>query len=142
MRAYVVDASVVAAAFFQEDHADAARRLLTAGRELLAPDLLLAEVANVIWERRRRSEINEAEARGILADCLRLPVAILPCCGLAEPALALALRTNRTVYDCLYLAAAVRTEAVLVSGDKRFVSALSGGPLEKHVVWLGALRLR
>jgi len=137
MKPCVVDASVVAAAFFQEDHAQAARALLASGRELHAPDLLLAEVANAIWKRHRRGEINEAEARALLADCLRLPIAIAPSGDLVEAALDLALRTNRTAYDCLYLAFAVRTKAVLVSGDRRFASALAGSPFEKHVAWLG-----
>lgn len=138
MRAYVVDASVVAAAFFQEDHVEAARTLLTTSRELHAPDLLLAEVGNVIWKRHGRGEIDEAEARALLADCLRLPLRLTPSGDLVEAALELALRTKRTVYDCLYLALAVRTKAVLVSGDKRFVNALAGSPFEKHVAWLGS----
>ena len=142
MKACVIDASVVAAVFFQEDHAEAARALLVSGGELKAPDLLLAEVANVIWKRHGRGEIDEAEARQLLADCLRLPLKISPSSGLVEPALELALRTNRTAYDCLYLALAVKAKAVLVSADKRFASALAGGPFEKHIAWLGSLRAR
>ena len=142
MKPCVVDASVVAAAFFQEDHAAAARAILVAGGELHAPDLLPVEVANVIWKRHGRREIDEAEARGLLADCLRLPLRISPSGGLVEPALELALRTNRTVYDCLYLALAVKAKAVLVSADRRFVNALAGGPFEKHIAWLGSLRAR
>ncbi|MCX5673234.1 MAG: type II toxin-antitoxin system VapC family toxin, partial [Planctomycetota bacterium] len=112
MKPCVVDASVVAAAFFQETGAQVARAILAGGGELHAPDLLLAEVANAIWKRHRRGEINEAEARALLADCLRLPIAIAPSGDLVEAALDLALRTNRTAYDCLYLALAVRTKAV------------------------------
>ena len=140
MKACVIDASVVAAALFQEAHAEAARALLVADGELHAPDLLLAEVGNVIWKRHGRKEIDEAEARQMLADCLRLPLRIVSSGDLVEPALALALRTNRTVYDCLYLALAIGTKAVLVSADKRFVNALAGGPFEKHVAWLGSPR--
>jgi len=139
MKACVVDASVVAAAFFQEDHAEAARALLVSGGELKAPDLLLTEVANVIWKRHGRKEIDEAEARQLLTDCLRLPLTLTPSGDLVEPALELAIRTKRTVYDCLYLALAVKTKAVLVSGDKRFANALAGGPFERHVAWLGSM---
>jgi predicted nucleic acid-binding protein len=138
MNPCVVDASVVAAAFFQEDHAEAARAILAGSCELHAPDLLVVEVANVIWKRHARKEIDEAEARALLADCLRLPLRLAASSSLVESALALALRTRRTVYDCLYLALAVRTKAVLVSSDKRFVNALAGSPFEKHVAWLGS----
>jgi predicted nucleic acid-binding protein len=132
MKPCVVDASVVAAAFFQESGAEAARAILTGGSELYAPDLILAEVGNVVWKRYGRGEIDEAEARALVVDCLRLPLALTSSGDLVASALELALRTKRTVYDCLYLALAVRTKAVLVSADKRFVNALAGGPFEKH----------
>lgn len=139
MRSCVLDASVVAAAFFQETGTEAARALLVSGRELRAPDLLLAEVGNVVWKRHGRKEIDEAEARDLLADCLRLPLQLVPSRDLVKPALELAMATKRTVYDCLYLALAVRTKAVLVSGDRRFVNALAGSPFEKHIAWIGGL---
>ena len=123
----VVDASVVAGAFFPDKHADACRSLLSSGRELHAPDLVYAETANVIWKRRRRGEIDEQEAAGLLTDILRLPLRTTASGSLVETALALALRTDRTVYDCLYLALALQEEAVMVSCDKRLANALSGG---------------
>ena len=138
MKACVIDASVVAAALFQEAHAEAARALLVADCERHAPDLILAEVGNVIWKRHGRKEIDEAEARQMLADCLRLPLRIIPSGDLVESALALALRTNRTLYDCLYLALAIRTKSAFMTADKRLVNALAGGPFEKHVAWLGS----
>ena len=52
----------------------------------------------------------------------------------------MALETGRTVYDCLYLALAVRCKGVLVSGDRRLVNALARGPLGKHVAWIGEHR--
>jgi predicted nucleic acid-binding protein len=140
MKACVVDASVVAAAFFQEQHGDAAASLLAGKRELHAPDLILAEVANVIWKRCGRGEIGEDEACQMMADVLRLPLRITPCANLVDPALELAIRTRRTVYDCLYLALAVRTRSVMYTSDKRLANALADGPLDKHVAWIGALR--
>jgi predicted nucleic acid-binding protein len=133
----VVDASVVAAAFFPERHADACRSLLASGRELHAPDLVYAETANVIWKRRRRGEIEEQEAAGLLTDILRLPLRTTASEPLFETALALALRTGRTVYDCLYLALALREGAIMVTCDRRLANALSGGPLDSHVAWIG-----
>jgi predicted nucleic acid-binding protein len=140
MRNCVVDASVVAAVFFREDTSPMAQNLITSGCELHAPDLLYAEVANVIWKRYSRNEIDEAEARALLSDVLILPLRITPSRQLAEPALKLALRTNRTVYDCLYLSLAVRDRSIMVTADKRFVNTLAGTSLEKYVSWIGDLR--
>jgi predicted nucleic acid-binding protein len=133
----VLDASVVAAAFFQEDEAQAARALLVSDRELLAPDLIVAEVANVIWKRHGHGEVDEVEGRRLLADVLHLPLHLTPSSELAGAALELALRTRRTVYDCLYLALAVKTKSAMVTGDKRLVRALADGPLAKHAIWIG-----
>ena len=140
MKVCVVDASVVAAAFFQEVDAKAARALLASEAELHAPDLIYAEFANVVWKRYGRREIDEPEAEDLLADFLRLPLRITPCSELAPIALPLALRTGRTVYDSLYLALAVRLKAVMVSSDRRLVNALARGPLGKHVAWVGTPR--
>ncbi|MFW6159305.1 MAG: type II toxin-antitoxin system VapC family toxin [Planctomycetota bacterium] len=139
MKVCVVDASVVAAAFFPEVDADAAGALLASETELHAPDLIYAEFANVAWKRHRRHEIDEQEADDLLADFLRLPLQITPCSELACVALSLALRTGRTVYDSLYLALAVRLDAVMVSSDRRLVNALARRPLGEHVAWVGAL---
>ena len=133
MKACVVDASLVAAAFFQEPHAASAREVLASDRPLYAPDLISAEFGNVIWKRYGRREITEEEAAQLMADFLRLPLQITPTGELADVALQLAMRTGRTVYDCLYLALAVRTNSVLVTADKRLVNALAGSPLAKHV---------
>jgi predicted nucleic acid-binding protein len=140
MKACVVDASVVAAAFFNEEHAERAGALLLADCEMHAPDLICAEIANVIWKRHGRGEIDEEEAGQLLSDFLRLPLRIAASGELAEAALQLALRTGRTVYDCLYLALAVKTQSVMVTGDRRLSNALARTPLGKHVAWIGEYR--
>lgn len=133
MKICVVDASVVAAAFFPEPQHDAAKAILASGRTLCAPELLLAEVANVIWKRHTRGELAAMEAEALLADVMLLPIEYTPTAALVSLALPLTLRTGRTVYDCVYLALAVRQRAVLVTGDQRLANALSGTPLAGHV---------
>lgn len=140
MKRCVIDASVTASAFFREETSPMARALLTSGCEMFAPDLIYPEVGNVIWKRQSRNEIDEEEACALLSDVLVLPLKITPSSQLVESALKLALRTNRTVYDCLYLALAVQTNSTMVTGDKRFVNALADTPLEKYVSWIGHIR--
>ena len=139
MKPCVVDDSVAAAAFFPEPHAQAARRLLASGAELHAPDLVWAELGNVVWKRWHRREIDETEAVGLVRDMLTLPLTITPGAVLLEAAARLAMRTGRTVYDCLYLALAVDERTRLVTGDRRLVRALDGTPLERYVRWIGDL---
>jgi predicted nucleic acid-binding protein len=139
MKAAVVDASVIAAALFSEPYNREARDLLTCGIDLYAPDLVYAEVGNVVWKRYHRREIDAHDAADLLNDVLSFPLMVSPSKQLALPALELATRTGRTVYDCLYVVLAVQTKAVLVSNDRRLVNALSSGPLRQHISWLGAV---
>ncbi len=137
MKAQVIDAGVVAAAFFQEKHAAPAQALLTSGQELCAPDLIIAELGNVVWKRCARGEIDKAEAADLLRDVLQLPLNLTPSKELAPEALELAIRTGCTVYDCLYLALAVKTQSVMLTTDRRLVRSLAETPLAESIVCLG-----
>ena len=140
MKKVVIDASVVVKLFFEEEHSKAAEQCVARADELLAPDLIWAETANVIWKRQRRGDLTADAALDLARHMLALPVVIHPSADLVPDALDLAMRLERTVYDCLYLALAVRTASVLVTGDLRLVNALAGGPLEKHIAWIGKQR--
>jgi predicted nucleic acid-binding protein len=137
MKSYVLDASVVAAAFLPEPHAAAARSLLASGARLLAPDLIYSELANVLWKRRRRGELTADEAAALLTDILRLPIRTTSSAGLLDAALHLANRLDRTVYDCLYLSLAIREGVAMVTADRRLVNALAGTPVQQHIAWIG-----
>lgn len=137
MKALVPDASVVAKLLFEEEGSDRAEAALSGpGTALLAPDLLLAEVAGVIWKRARRGELTEQQARESLERLLALPVELAPTRDLVADALDLALATDRTVYDCLYLALAIASDAKLLTADERLVNALRPTTAAQHVQWL------
>jgi len=140
MKPCVVDASVVAAAFFHEEHAEPACALIVSGRELHAPDLIYAEVGNVIWKHQKRREIDENEASQLLADFLGLPLKTTPDSLLIEHAMKLAVATGQTVYDSLYLALAVTAGSVLVTADRRLVHALTDGPLANRILHIAEYR--
>jgi len=139
MKSYVVDSSVVAAAIFQEPLVDCALRVLTGGHALFAPDLIYAEVTNVIRKRYIPGKIDEFEAQVFLADARQLPLEVTPCGELAELAMKLVIATKRSAYDCMYLALAGNTNTVMVSADQRFINGLANTPWAKYIVWLGDL---
>ncbi len=132
----VVDASIVTKWLLPELHSDAARRVLTEGNELLAPDLLWAELGNVLWKRCRAGEIEIEEARDLLRDFKRLPVRTTPTFLLISAALDVAMRFNRTVYDSLYLALAMSRRCRLVTADHRLYDSLKRGPLAPALLWV------
>jgi predicted nucleic acid-binding protein len=140
MTTLVVDASVVAKWFFPEEYSRESRRLLTPRRTLLAPDLVWSEIGNIAWKRVRRDELKAEEAAEIIADLVKMPLVVTPTQGLLAPALELAIATDRTVYDCMYLALAIDRKCRLVTADERFVNALAITPFVKHIRHVTRLR--
>jgi predicted nucleic acid-binding protein len=140
MTTFVVDASVAAKWFFPEEHSTESRRLLSRRHTLIAPDLIWSELANIVWKRVRRRELEPHEATKLITDIIRLPLQIAPTQPLVAPALELAVATDRTVYDCLYLATALARNCRLVTADDRFVNALVSTPFSKHIRHVTKLR--
>jgi predicted nucleic acid-binding protein len=130
---YVVDASVVVKWFIPEVHSGAAIRLLEGGRTLLAPDLLLPEVGNVLWKKIRRRELSEGLARSILENLKSKSLQIIGTPTLVKSALGIATRFDRSFYDSLYLATAVIHDCVLATADDKLYRALRGTMLSPHV---------
>jgi predicted nucleic acid-binding protein len=134
----VVDANVVAKWFVPERLSEQAVRLLDGGHDLASPDLLWPEVGNVVWKKSRAGEVSSLDARRIVAALDTLPLVVFPSRVVLDGALDIALRTGRSVYDGVYLALAVALDCPLATADERLVNALAGGPLARHVVWIGA----
>jgi len=140
MTMLVVDASIVAKWFFPEEYSSESRRLLSRRRTLAAPDLIWSEVGDIAWKRVRRSELTAEEAAQLVADLIQMPLDVVPTQGLLAPALEVALATDRTAYDCMYLALAIHRKCRLVTADERFVNALASTPFAKHVRHVTRLR--
>lgn len=70
-------------------------------------------------------KLSVGEARAILADLRRVPMRWNEGPGLADRALVLASRTGHPVYDCLYVALALRRRCQLVTADRRLFNALA-----------------
>lgn len=136
MTPLVVDASVVIKWLLPELHSGAARRVLTEANELLAPDLLWAELGNVLWKRVRAGEIAADDAHDLLRDFKRFPISITPSILLIGPALDIAMQLKRTVYDSLYLALAMSRPCRLVTADRRFYDSLKRSPLAPALLWV------
>ena len=134
MSLVVVDASVVLKWFFPETHSDAARRLLTADHQFMAPDLLFPEVGNAVWKRVRRGELNRDEGQQLIGDLPNVAVETIATRGLIGDACAIAMATGQTVYDSTYLALAVRLDTQVVTADQRLQHAVSRNPmLARHI---------
>ena len=82
---------------------------------VLAPELMLTELANTLWKLRRADRLNDLDPQELLAEARELVDRLEPDRHLQAEALALACHP----YDCLYLALARREAASLISSDRR-----------------------
>jgi predicted nucleic acid-binding protein len=132
----VLDASVAVKWYLPEIHGDRALRVLEGGHELLAPDLLYAEVGSALWKRVKRGEILESEAEEVLASLGRLPIRVYGIKELAPPAFEIACASGQTVYDSLYLAVAVSGRCPLFTADRSLYDAVKRTVLAEYVLWV------
>ncbi len=106
----VVDSSVVTKWILAEPDSVHAQRLITevpaAGDRLVVLDLVRPEVANAIWKQYRRKILTIDEAPKCLAVLARIPVHVEPALRLLDPALEIAMKYDRAVYDALFVALA------------------------------------
>jgi predicted nucleic acid-binding protein len=86
---------------------------------VLAPELMLTEVATALWKLQRSAGLAGMDPQQLLADAADLVDQIEPDRHLQVEALALACHLNHPVYDCLYLALARREAAFLLTADQR-----------------------
>lgn len=103
---------------------------------LLAPDLIGAEIGNVLWKAARRNRISHAEAANSLRRFIDLAIPVVPASDLLVQALQIAVTCGRSFYDSLYVALALATKTELITADERLVNALGS---RFPVLWLGAL---
>ncbi len=135
---FVIDASVTIKWVIDEPGTEQALRLRR--RRLSAPDLLVAECANILWKKVGRDELSEVEA--ILAARLlqRADIELEPMRRLLEPAARLALALDHPAYDCIYLALAEALSCPMVTADKRLYRKLRSGGFGTHALPLAAIR--
>jgi len=127
---HVVDASVVAKWFLPEPHKQQAAQLLTnfldETVDLTAPDLLVAEVGNLLWKRSiLLGDISEAEAAESYNIFLAYDIPLCSSLDIATAALNLAMREHRKIYDMMYIALAQQNGCEFITADEKLLNALS-----------------
>jgi predicted nucleic acid-binding protein len=136
MSLFVVDSSVGIKWFIPEIHAAHAFRLQDPAHDLHAPTFFDVEIGNILWKKSRKSELSRRDAEDIISQLPHSPLKRHPESPLIGSAFDLADRTQRTVYDCLYLALAVQLGGQMVTADLRLFNSLSTTPWAGHICWV------
>lgn len=127
----VIDSSVVAKWLFLEPLTDKALAVRqdwqSSTVDLIAPDLMLVEVGNIIWKKQRAGLITEEEGTRAIAELLALEISTVEPQTLLPRAYSLARLFDRTVYNAIYLALAEEMGAMFITADLRLCNAASSG---------------
>lgn len=133
----VVDASVAVQWIAEEDTSSLSETLLTRS-DLVAPDLLLIEVANALRRKVYVGDISIDHAKAGLQFIREKVQLERTSAEILDRALELAELMYHPVYDCIYLAMAERSKTILVTYDQELqeraseqglASLLAGLPL-------------
>jgi predicted nucleic acid-binding protein len=136
----VIDASVAVKWVIEEHGSPEAVELRR--HRLFAPELLLAECANVLWKKARRNELSMEEAQFAARLLQRADVELVSMRHLLEPATMLAMALDHPAYDCTYLALAESLSCDLVTADRQFSARTLPSGHSARVLLLTASGLR
>jgi len=116
---FVIDASV-AIKWLVEEEGTVEALIVLERAKLAAPDLLIAECANIFWKKVRREELSEEEALIGARVLEQAVIEILPTRHLLGSATSLAVELDHPAYDCIYLALAIERGWQFATADERF----------------------
>ena len=119
----IVDASVAVKWFFREADSQRALALKQRNQDLIAPELILAEIGSAAWKKRMKNEIDAAQAVFVVRQASLVFSSLVPMSELAEAAMHLSATLLHPIYDCFYLALAERERAPIVSADDKLLGA-------------------
>ncbi len=95
--------------------------------KLIAPELLIAECANILWKKVQRGELLKDEALLAARLLQGAEIELVPTRLLFEAATRISIEIDHPAYHCLYLALALEKKCQFVTADKRFVRKLHQG---------------
>lgn len=134
----IVDASVAVKWVLDEDHSDAALRILENEPALAAPAHWLVEALNALRAACQRNELSRQGAYDRAKALVEAPITAVPLGELGPSAMEIGLRLSITIYDALYLALAEREGATLITDDRRLLQAARRDEeLRDRVRWIG-----
>ena len=117
---WVIDASVAGKWLAPEAESAQAEALLD--DELWVPDLIFPEVANILWKKQFRGEMDKNVAHAAVQWLMQVPWQVVASIDLLAEAVSLSIRLNHPACDCFYLALARQNACALVTANKRLIA--------------------
>ena len=123
MNTLVIDASIAVKWVVEEDGTSEAVALRQRA-QLIAPELLVAECANILWKKVQRDELLKKDALLAARLLQAAEIELVPMRSLFEAATRMSIEIEHPAYDCMYLALAVENKCQFVTADERLLRKL------------------
>lgn len=121
----IIDASALVKLIVREPDSGYYESCVGDETRLIAPAHMLAETGEVLSRKMRAGHVDEKQLARIV-DQLRTEIDVIDVLDLLERAVVIAVEVGASVYDCLYVAAAERLNAKLLTADRRLAIRLQG----------------
>ena len=139
----ILDASVAVKLVVAEPGTIEAREICFAQPTLIAPDWVLIETGSAIWGKAMRSEIRVTDIPKLMRTLPEFFQSLHSSLDLLDDGLRIAVELQHHVYDCLYLALALRVGQTMLTADKGFAASARRAGLEQHIKllsWKGSMK--
>ncbi len=123
----VVDASIIASVLVRDSHYPVSKRLLDSLENIIVPDLLPLEVANVIWKHTNlfnRISLDSGLQLLEILDELLFTFEVVPSKMLLSDAYKISVELGLPIYDSIYVFLALSRKARFYTLDKKLMDTL------------------
>lgn len=138
MSAIVLDASVAVKLLSEEPDSDLAAARVASASLIVAPDIIMIEVAHALWKKDHTTPNAATDAQAAVAALAQMIDRLVPADALLPAALTLAHQLPHALYDCLYLAFGRADEVRVLTSDYKFATSVERAGLGHEIERLGA----
>lgn len=132
----IVDASVALLWLVDTPASMRAEPLLDSEEPVVAPDLIVPELANAVWKSVAFAQLSTADAQDAIESISRFFSDIVPTYPFRNRALSIAIELKHPAYDCFYLALAEQLSCSIVTTDERLLRRCTNTRFEKLLLRL------
>lgn len=124
----VIDSSVAIKWFIPQNYSIEANQILYAYQAnklaLIAPDLIYAEMGNIVWKIQRFQGLNQKDAQNIINLFQKMQIKVISANQLLQDAYKFAIEYERSVYDSLYVVLSIKENCRFISADEKLYNAI------------------
>jgi len=113
----VLDVSAAIEIILQKDKKDLFNKIYEKGTWIIAPDLFIVEITNVLWKYHKAKVISHEDCIQYVQDGIDMIDDFIDAKELWKESLSEGIKNNHSVYDMYYLVLSRRNDAVLITND-------------------------